>query len=111
MEPEREAEQEMANSNVNSVFGAITHSTSEQVKATYKFFEYIHARDTTGSRSRTVSEIMEEGILPEKTLSDDIINARYSYERVTSDSVKEGLPLTETPREEKQFSLQKPRKP
>lgn len=111
MEPEQEAEQEMTNSNVNSVFGAITHSTSEQVKATYKFFEYIHARDPTGSRSRTVSEIMEEGILPEKTLSDDIINARYSYERVTYDSVKEGLPLTETPREERPFPLQKPKKP
>lgn len=110
-EAEREAEQEMDNSNMNSVFGAVTHSNSDQAKSTYKFFEYIHAQDPAGSRSKTISEIMMEGILPEKTLSDDIINAHYPDERVTYDSVRESLPLAGTPHEEGPLPFHKPKKP
>lgn len=82
---ERVAEQEIERMSQDSVFGAITHSSQKQAEPTYKFFTYIHSRDPLGNRSRTLSEIMNEHILPEITLSNDVVNARYPNERVTYD--------------------------
>jgi len=57
----------------SGVYGAVTHSVQEQAEAYYHFLEFLHSRDPTGEKSRTVSEIVEQELLPEKTLPDELL--------------------------------------
>ena len=61
--------------NPSYVYGVVTHSASGvQEEEYYNFLEFLHSRDTEGKKSRTVSEIIEQKLLPEKTFSAELLN-------------------------------------
>ena len=51
------------------VYGAVTHSVALQSDAMIKFMDFLHERDPLGEHSRTVSEILGAGLLPEKPIN------------------------------------------
>ena len=38
--------------------------------------EFLHFKDPSGERSRTVSEIIEPGLLPEETIPEELVNSK-----------------------------------
>jgi len=49
------------------VYGVVTHSASGvQEKEYYNFLKFLHIQDPEGKKSRTVSEIIDQKLLPEK---------------------------------------------
>lgn len=57
------------------VYGVITHSAvGVQEQEYYKFLEFLHSVDPAGNRSRTVSEVIEQQLLPEKAISGDLLD-------------------------------------
>ena len=57
------------------VYGVVTHSASGvQEQEYYNFLEFLHSEDPEGNKSRTVSEIIEQQLLSEKTISSDLLN-------------------------------------
>ncbi|HWQ65394.1 MAG TPA: hypothetical protein VN372_00840 [Methanospirillum sp.] len=87
---EREAELEFSQTDSNSVFGAITHSATDQAPSTYQFLEFIHAWDPDGSHSLNLTEVFQRNIIPEVKISDEIINSHQSgkqprYDETVSD--------------------------
>ncbi len=79
--PERqEAAQTVFSSlNCSHVYGAVTHSASGvQEEEYYDFLEFLHSRDPGASKSRTVSEVIEQGLLPERTICADLLNKGFS---------------------------------
>ncbi len=59
------------------VYGAVTHAAAGQDTPLYAFLDAVHEVDPEGALSRTVSEVMEEGLLPEVEVPDDVINTIY----------------------------------
>jgi len=91
MDINKEVEAEIVfNSMDGNVFGAVTHSVSDkyvqgaepQAEAMMKFMDFLHSKDSTGEKSRTVSEIIEEGLLPEKTISEDVVSGKTQTPRL-----------------------------
>ena len=78
---QKEAQTVFATMSGATVYGSVTHSVTSQAEPFYSFLEFLHAQDPTGARSRTVTEIVEQGILTEKTISSEVLNTKY-----TSDS-------------------------
>jgi hypothetical protein len=72
----REAAQAVFGSMGSShVCGVITHSAvGVQEQEYYRFLEFLHSADPEGNRSRTVSEVIEQQLLPERTISGDLLN-------------------------------------
>ena len=61
--------------NPSYVYGVVTHSASGvQEEEYYNFLEFLHSRDPEGKKSRTVSEIIDQKLLPEETISTDLLN-------------------------------------
>ena len=61
--------------NPSYVYGVVTHSASGvQEEEYYNFLEFLHARDPEGKKSKTVSEIIDQKLLPEETISTDLLN-------------------------------------
>lgn len=85
---ERQAEDVLKQMDSELVFGAITHSTQEQARSTYQFFEFLHQMDPKGERSVTVREVIENQLLTEVVLPDEVINATYEESRVKGDDRK-----------------------
>ncbi|MFH0715158.1 MAG: hypothetical protein V1847_05290 [Candidatus Diapherotrites archaeon] len=65
---EKKGEQMFSSMNSSQVFGGVVHSSSPEARALYSFLDFLKTRDANGEKSRTVSEIIEEGILPEKAI-------------------------------------------
>lgn len=69
--------QELASASFDSmdsgVYGAVTHSAQDQAEAYYRFLEFLHSKDLTGEKSRTLSEIVEQELLPERTVPDELL--------------------------------------
>ncbi len=55
------------------VFGAVLHSSDSQAEELYDFLAFLHERDPDGARSKTVREIVEEHLLPERTVPQDLL--------------------------------------
>jgi len=65
-EPERTAAaQEVFEGMDSGVYGAVVHSVASQAEELYKFLEFLHDYDPDGEYSRTVSEVIEEELIPE----------------------------------------------
>ncbi len=69
-----EAGESMFNSMSSGVYGVVTHSSPSEAEALYEFFEFLHSKDPDAVKSKTVSEIIEQGLLPEKNIPDELIN-------------------------------------
>jgi hypothetical protein len=66
----------------SGVYGVVTHSISRQAKHFYTFLETLHDMDPDGEKSKTVTEIIEQKLIPEKILPDDILCRRYHGETI-----------------------------
>jgi hypothetical protein len=72
----REAAQALFGSMDSShVYGVITHSAAGVQEQEYcNFLEFLHSMDPEGDRSRTLSEVIEQELLPEKAVSTDLLS-------------------------------------
>ena len=74
----RQAEEIYASLNHNLVYGVVAHSIEantatgnlDEAETIMRFMDYLHEKDPTGERSKTLSEIIEEQLLPEKEISE-----------------------------------------
>jgi hypothetical protein len=57
----------------SGVYGAVVHSIGPEAVSYSAFLDFLHARDPLGKRSRTVSQVIEERLLPEKELPPDLL--------------------------------------
>jgi hypothetical protein len=65
--------------NSSYVHGVVTHSASGvQEEEYYNFLEFLHSKDPEGNKSRTVSEIIEQRLVPERTISTDLLNQKFT---------------------------------
>lgn len=77
-EREGKAEKLFLTLNSSQVYGAVTHSVmGEQEAQFYEFLEFLHSKDPNAEKSRTVAEIIEQKLLPEKNLSPALVSAKY----------------------------------
>lgn len=79
--PERQKLAQTVFSSLNSsyVYGVVTHSAfGVQEEEYYNFLEFLHSKDPEGNKSRTVSEIIEQGLVPERTISTDLLNEKFA---------------------------------
>jgi len=65
--------QTVFNSMKAGVYGAVVHSNKEQAEPYYDFIEFLHSKDPDGKKSRTVSEIIEQELIPERSISEESI--------------------------------------
>ena len=63
-----------------TVYGLIAHSSEAESTIFLAFFEFIHAKDPTGSRSRTITELIKSGFLPEKELPQSEIEKIHEHD-------------------------------
>ena len=59
------------------VYGAVTHSIERQAQPFYDFLAFLSQQDPGANRTRTVSEILDGALLPEKTLSQELVSKKY----------------------------------
>ena len=57
------------------VYGVVAHSIQSEAVPYFEFLDFLHTADPTGERSRTVSAVIQENLLPEKTLPDALLRA------------------------------------
>ena len=74
---QKDAQQVFATMDSAMVYGSVTHSVTSQAEPFYSFLEFLHAQDPTGANSRTVTTIIEQGILPEETISTEALTKKY----------------------------------
>ncbi len=62
-------------SSMNSgVFSVITHNDPDKIVPLEKFLDYIHSKDPNAGKSRTISEVIDQGLIPEKKLPEGVLN-------------------------------------
>jgi len=69
----------------DQVYGIVRHSESSELSLLFQYMEFFHERDPTGEKSKTVSEIIEGGLLPEKEIDEGILNEVYEALSVSQD--------------------------
>jgi hypothetical protein len=73
--PERVQEAKRVFSSMRSgVYGSVNHSSPREQTAFFMWLEFLHSQDPDGRMCRTVSQVIEEKLLPEKAISDDVLN-------------------------------------
>ena len=55
------------------VFGGVVHSNIQNAESYYLFLEFLHSKDPQGIKSKTVSKIIEQELIPEKTIPDYLL--------------------------------------
>ncbi|MCI5209279.1 MAG: hypothetical protein D3910_10900 [Candidatus Electrothrix sp. ATG2] len=61
----------------SGVYGTVNHSSPRELQTFLEYLDFLHRLDPQGEKSRTVSEIIEQKLLPEKQLSTAQVNAFY----------------------------------
>ncbi len=69
----------------DEVYGAVVHSTSKEYDSFVDFLDFMHQKDPTGAKSRTVTNIIKEKILPEERIDDSLLEEIY-YKKWSSSS-------------------------
>lgn len=73
---ERELKAEKVFSSMKSgVYGAVFHSMDMEKRSFDSYLEFLHTQDPKGEKSKTVNEIIEQGLLPEKKLTEDSLKS------------------------------------
>ncbi len=57
------------------VYGSVNHSSQREWSAFVAWLDFLHSRDPDGRRCRTVSEVIEQRLLPEKEIPSDVLHA------------------------------------
>ncbi|MBI5524836.1 MAG: hypothetical protein HY897_00730 [Deltaproteobacteria bacterium] len=68
------AEAEFNDMPPSQVYGTIFHSSTNDEAAFNTYVEFLHAKDPAGSGSRTVSQVIEEKLIPEQTLPQNLVD-------------------------------------
>jgi len=58
------------------VYGSVNHSSPHEQTAFFAWLDFLHSQDPDGRMCRTVSKVIEEGLLPENVIPDEILNVR-----------------------------------
>ena len=66
--------QALFNSMDSGVYGAVTHSIPNQAPPYYAFLEFLHEKDPSAAGSRTLTEVIEQKLLPECRIADELLN-------------------------------------
>lgn len=61
----------------SGVYGSVFHAAEREEEYFYAWLEFLHSKDPGGENSVTVSEIIEQKLIPEKNISDELANAEY----------------------------------
>jgi hypothetical protein len=61
----------------NEVYGAVVHSLDREYDAFIAFIEFLHQNDPNGKKSRTVTSVIKEKLLPEKTIESSLLEKIY----------------------------------
>ena len=69
----QEAARRIFNSMNPGVFGVIAHSTRNDADQYYSFLEFLHSMDPSGEKSKTLTEIIDQKLLPEKRIPEEVI--------------------------------------
>lgn len=69
--------EETFNSMSSGVYGAVFHSGEGEKPYFETFLTFLHSKDPEGRKSKTVSEIIEEKLIPKKTIPEELVNAEY----------------------------------
>ena len=69
------------NSMGSGVYGVIVHSTADQAQDLYEFMDFMHTRDPNGAKSKTVSQVVTEQLLPEQELPEETIAQIYTQSK------------------------------
>jgi len=86
-EQQQQAAQNSMNSIDDGVFGVGTHSNPDQVQAYYDFLEFLNSKDPNGENSKTVTEIIEQRIIPGNEIPAELINSGLPIDTITEDPV------------------------
>jgi len=65
----------------SGVYGVIVHSTADQAQDLYAFMDFLHGKDPVGSKSKTVSQVVKEQLLPEEELPEETISQIYAQSK------------------------------
>lgn len=52
----------------SSIYGVAVHSMLEEIKAYDTYLDYLHQQDPTGNSSRTVSEVIDQNLIPTREI-------------------------------------------
>jgi hypothetical protein len=61
----------------SGVYGAVLHSSQSETTELLAWLDYVHQLDPAGARSRTLSEVIEQRLLPESALTDTQLSVEY----------------------------------
>ncbi|NQT15227.1 MAG: hypothetical protein HQ582_20895 [Planctomycetes bacterium] len=56
-------------------YGAVNHSSQREWSAVSAWLDFLHERDPDGRQCRTVSEVIQERLLPEKEIPSEALRA------------------------------------
>lgn len=74
---EREPKGENSFSSMTSgVYGTVFHSFKQEKPHFDAYLEFLHSKDSKGDKSKTVSEIIEQKLIPEKEISEDLLKEK-----------------------------------
>lgn len=57
------------------VYGSVNHSSQREWPAFLAWLDFLHEQDPDGRRCRTVSQVVEERLLPEKEIPEEVLHA------------------------------------
>jgi hypothetical protein len=68
------AEQAFSALGPEQVYGVAFHSFEQEKDAFLAYIDFLHAKDPTGERSRTVSEVVDQNLLPEQSIDQGLLS-------------------------------------
>lgn len=71
MSSAKQAQKSYGETAVGSVYGFVAHSTDNNTAGLLSTLAFLHEQDPTGSRSRTLREVVDQELLPSETLPAD----------------------------------------
>ena len=60
----------------SGVYGIVNHAIAREEENFNNLIEFLHKNNPTGNKSRTISEIIKEKLIPEKELSQELIDIK-----------------------------------
>lgn len=88
---ERQHEAQSVFSSMKSgVYGSVNHSSPREEQAFNAWIDYLHSHDPQGKRSRTLTEVIEAKVLPEVSLSEEVLTQKGGMRPERADSAGKG---------------------
>lgn len=59
----------------SGVYGTVNHSAPHELEEFFKYLDFLHQADPQTKKSRTLTQVIEQKLLPEKKLADAVVNS------------------------------------